>query len=74
METWEEMRIIVKKTINENGIKQKFLAEKCGYDEKTFSLLICGKKLITDTDIKKFCIGMDVSPVAIIKLRQQSTA
>ena len=62
MESWEYMNRIVKKCRNENGQMQKFLADKCGYDEKTFSLLINGRKPILDVDIKKFFHGMGVTP------------
>jgi len=56
------MNTIVKDRKKNRGQLQKFLAEKCGYDEKTFSMLINGRKLVTDVDIDKFCRGMEVSP------------
>jgi hypothetical protein len=60
MQTWEKMRAVVKKRMSDEGIKQKFIAEKCGFDEKTFCLMIAGKKVITGADIEQFCYGMGI--------------
>lgn len=68
METWEQMRTIVKQRMDDQGTKQKFLAKKCGFTEKDFSLLLNGRKTITETDIKKFCLGMGVCPNDLVKL------
>ena len=60
--TWERMRKIVQDRKRQNGQTQKFIAQKCGFDEKTFSQLINGHKTVTDTDIDKFCTGMLIVP------------
>lgn len=62
MKTWEIMNLIVKTRCKQNQIQQKELAITCGYTEKRFSMLINGRKPITDEDIEKFCSGMSVCP------------
>jgi plasmid maintenance system antidote protein VapI len=54
--------------MKETGIKQGFLARKCGYDQKQFSSLINGHKTVTDNDILKFCKGFGVTPDSILCL------
>ena len=62
MTVQEKMNFIVKQRMVTTGVKQKFLAKECGYDEKTFSLLINGYKSIKDKDVINFCRGMNVDP------------
>jgi len=62
LEVWEVMRSIVKAKMESDGIKQKFIAKKCGYGAKAFSMLINGHTVITDEDIEKFCFGACVCP------------
>lgn len=63
MNVRENMHCIVKKRCEESGTKQKYWAEKCRFTEVEFSQLLNGhKRIITDVDIEKFCIGLGVSP------------
>ncbi len=59
---YERMRAIVRSRKETQGQTQKFLARKCGFSEKNFSMIINGRKPISDIDVGKFCTGMDVTP------------
>ena len=73
MKVHEVMRRIVKEICTETGTKQKYWAEKCGYNDKQFSVLINGYKKVEEEDIVKFCAGFDKRPddlfVGRIKLK-----
>jgi len=60
--THEIMRKLVKTEIAEKNIKQKLIAERCGYEQRVFSALINGHKSITPEDIIMFCTGMQIEP------------
>ncbi|MDR0303027.1 MAG: helix-turn-helix domain-containing protein [Treponema sp.] len=62
MRVWETTRRIVKERYEQQGIRQGFLARKCGFTEKDFSLIVNGKKPITDEVIDKLCVGLGVAP------------
>lgn len=74
MRTWETMRTIVKERSKTQGVTQRFLAGQCGFDEKAFSLIINGRKPITDIIIQKFCTGMNVTPNNLFGLDHESRA
>lgn len=52
----------IKKIIKERGLKQNFIANKCGYSEKKFSGIVNGRKLITPIDVEKICNGLNITP------------
>lgn len=52
----------VKQIIERNGYKQCAVARKAGYDEKKFSNMLTGRKIITDTDITNIAIALEVTP------------
>ena len=62
MRVQDRMKEIVKEMSVNQGIKQKYIAQKCGFTEKELSYLINGKKTARDTDIEKFCYGLSLSP------------
>lgn len=62
MRTYENIKNISKNT----GLKQYIIAERCGYDAKTFSQLVNGRKPITENDIVKICRGLNVTPNDLI--------
>jgi transcriptional regulator with XRE-family HTH domain len=62
MEVWKKMREIVKEKSEKQGIRQGFIADQCNVSAKELSLIINGRKPITDTIIQKFCAGTGVSP------------
>lgn len=52
----------VKRIINERGYKKGAIAKMAGYNEKTFSNMLNGRKLISEQDIVKLTIVLDVTP------------
>lgn len=64
MRTHENIKNISKNT----GLKQYIIAQKCGYDPKSFSQIVNGRKPITENDIIKICKGLNVTPNDLITL------
>lgn len=50
----------IRKIINERGLKQCAIAEKAGYSKQQFNAMLTGRKLITDADILKIIIALEV--------------
>lgn len=50
----------IRKIINERGLKQCTIAEKAGYSKQQFNAMLTGRKLITDADILKIIIALEV--------------
>lgn len=50
----------IRKIINERGLKQCAIAEKAGYSKQQFNAMLTGRKLITDADILKIIIALDI--------------
>lgn len=51
-----------KRIMQLKGIKQKKVAADAGYSEKKFSAMMCGRKIITDTDIPNISNALGVTP------------
>lgn len=51
-----------KRIIRERGLKQNKVAERANIPEKQFSALMCGRKIIRDTDVIAIATALDVSP------------
>lgn len=51
-----------KKIIRDKGIKQYVIAKKAGYNEKTFSAMLNGRKLIKACDIPPIANALEVTP------------
>ena len=51
-----------KRIILERGYKQRAVAKMAVYDEKTFSNMMTGRKMITDSDIIAISNALMVSP------------
>lgn len=52
----------IRKIINDKGLKQYVVAERCGYTDKQFSDLLNNRKVITADDIGRLYIGLGVTP------------
>lgn len=50
----------IRKIIGERGLKQCAVAERAGYSKQQFNAMLTGRKLITDADILKIIIALDV--------------
>jgi len=55
----------IRKIINERGLKQCAVAEKAGYTKQQFNAMLTGRKLITDVDISKIIVALDVDANAL---------
>lgn len=64
----------VKRIIRQKGYKQGAIAERAGFNEKTFSNMLNGRKIIADYDIPKIMAALNVTPNEIfgIDSSQQS--
>lgn len=51
-----------KRIISEKGMKHKAIAAKIGMNEKQFSNLLNGRKIIRDTDIEALSVALNVTP------------
>gem|GEM_PF-1181605 len=72
MQPHELFKSIVEQSCKATGTKKKYWAERCGFNETQFSLLINGRKTITYTDIEKFCIGMNILPNEVFPKSENS--
>lgn len=54
--------INTKRIIQERGYKQKSIAKQLGYNEKVFSNLLHGRRVMTDADIIAIANGLQVTP------------
>lgn len=52
----------VKSIIRQEGLKQGAVAERAGYEYKTFSNMLNGRKIITDVDVMKIANALEVKP------------
>lgn len=52
----------VKQIIKEKGMLQKAVAERSGYASSVFNNMLNGRKIITDVDVKKISIALQVEP------------
>lgn len=57
----------IKNIINQKGLKQKAVAERSGYNEKEFSHMLNGRKIIKGEDILPIAIALGVEPNDICK-------
>lgn len=55
----------IRRIIHERGLKQCAIAEKAGYTRQQFNAMLTGRKLITDTDISRIIIALDVDANAL---------
>lgn len=65
----------VKKIIKEKGFKQYVIAERAGFNPKTFSNMLNGRKIIADYDVPKITNALGVTPNDIFGFNnEQKTA
>ena len=51
----------VREYLEENGIKQKFVAEKVGFNVKTFNAMMNGHRKMYADDLAAICIALNVT-------------
>lgn len=52
----------IKATIKHKGLKQRYVAQRIGVSEKTFSAMLTGRQNILVDDVEKICDVLDVTP------------
>ena len=64
MRVYEKVRAY----IDEQGLKQKTVAEKAGIPNVTFNAIMNGKRSLYADDLKAICIALQVSPEVFIEI------
>lgn len=64
MRVYEKVRAY----IDEQGLKQKTVAEKAGISNVTFNAIMNGKRTLYADDLKAICIALQVSPELFIEV------
>lgn len=62
----------VREYIDNNGYKQKVIAEKAGIPNVTFNAMMNGKRTMYAEDLKAICIALNVSPEVFIDLKKEN--
>ena len=62
MRVYEKVRAY----IDEQGLKQKTVAERAGIPNVTFNAIMNGKRTLYADDLKAICIALQVSPELFI--------
>jgi len=57
----------VKFYLVKNGLKQKVVAEKCGFNPNIFGMMISGKRKMTVDELEIICAVLNVAPSEFIK-------
>lgn len=68
------MRYNVKEIIRRNCLKQRAVAQKAGYDEKAFSNMLNGRKIVTDVDVTKIAIALNVTPGELFDVKKEEAS
>ena len=69
MRVYEKVRAY----IDEQGLKQKTIAEKAGIPNVTFNAIMNGKRTLYADDLKAICIALQVSPELFIGVKSVSS-
>lgn len=64
MKTYERVRLY----IEEKGLKQSAVANRCGIPKVTFSAMMNGKRKMYAEDLVAICIALNEPPETFIKL------
>lgn len=65
MRVYEKVRAY----LDENGLKQKVVAQKAGISNVTFNAILNGKRTLYADDLRAICLALDVSPEKFIEIR-----
>lgn len=68
MRVYEKVRAY----IDEQGLKQKTVAERAGIPNVTFNAIMNGKRTLYADDLKAICIALQVSPELFIEVESVS--
>lgn len=59
----------VRAYLDDNGLKQKTIAEKVGIPNATFNAILNGKRTLYAEDLRAICLALDVSPEVFVELK-----
>lgn len=62
----------VKQYLEERGIRQSFVAEKCSMSATTFNAMMNGHRKMYAEDLRAICYALEVSPEQFIDYSGQS--
>ena len=62
----------VKQYLEDHGIRQSFVAEKCNFSLSTFNLMLNGKRKMYAEDLRLICYALNVSPEVFIEYQTES--
>lgn len=65
MRVYEKVRAY----LDENGLKQKAVAQKAGISNVTFNAILNGKRTLYADDLRAICLALDVSPEKFIEVK-----
>lgn len=68
MRVYEKVRAY----IDEQGLKQKTVAERAGIPNVTFNAIMNGKRTMYADDLKAICVALQVSPELFIEVNSVS--
>lgn len=63
----------VREYITNHGIKQTYIARKCGISTSTFNAILSGKRTMYADDLRAICFALNVSPELFIEFGKLST-
>ena len=64
MKVYEKVRAY----IDENGLKQKAVAQKAEIPNNTFNAILNGKRTMYAEDLRAICLALNVSPEMFIEI------
>ena len=59
----------VKQYLEDHGIRQSFVAEKCNISLSTFNAMLNGKRRMYAEDLRQICYALNVSPEVFIEVK-----
>ena len=62
----------VKQYLEERGIRQSFVAQKCNFSLSTFNAMMNGHRKMYAEDLRLICYALNVSPEVFIEYRPES--
>lgn len=59
----------VRAYLDDNGLKQKTVAQKAGIPNATFNAILNGKRTLYAEDLRAICMALDVRPEVFIEVQ-----
>ncbi len=64
----------VRQYLEDHGITQAFVAEKCGISQVTFNAIMQGRRKLYAEDLRAICYALNVSPETFIEFHGVESA